>query len=646
MKAKRLLSASFALAMLSVGLGVPFGNSVGIKTAVTASAYTSRDFEYNVLDDGTVEITGYNGSEADLIIPAKIDDKAVTVIGDYAFTTGPYMGNEKIVDVTIPDSVTSIGEFAFAFCGNLKSINIPDSVTIIGVAAFNDCSKLERVIFSNGVTIIGERAFYGCSSLKGINIPNSVKTIGGWAFCNCTGFSSVVIPKNVESISENAFGYIDGFDKRDDFTIYGYKNTVAEEYANSCGFTFVDLDKEYTCGDWKYTLLANGTAEIIKYSGNDTIVNVPAVVDGKNVTSLRDVFAPWNYKGNITEIHLPSGVKNIGAQAFSNCESLEIVDIPNSVESIGDSAFWCCTKLKTIKLPDSVKKLGAGAFSGCTSLEEITLSNNITSLNTFGFDAVYYGVLSDCPKLKSVVIPKAVTTIDDYAVGYIEVFLDGDNSKIEKVDGFTIYGHKGTAAETYANKNGFIFIDLDEPTPEPVDPTPDPEKKSLIKATVKAADKTYTGKALKPAVTVKLDDKTLKKGVDYTVVYKNNKNCGKGKVTVKGIGNYEGTKSGSFIIKPAKVTAKKLTSPKTKTVKLTWTSAKGGVTGYKVQVALDKKFKSGKKIAWVKKGSSTAKTVTGLKKGKVYFVRVCAYKTVDGKKVFGAWSAVKKVKCK
>lgn len=171
-------------------------------------------------------------------------------------------------------------------------------------------------------------------------------------------------------------------------------------------------------------------------------------------------------------------------------------------------------------------------------------------------------------------------------------------------------------------------------------------KVDISESKIKTANKTYTGKALKPAPKVTLGGKTLTKGTDYKVAYKNNKNCGKATVTVTGMGKYTGTKTASFIIKPKKVAVKKLTSPKTKTVKLTWAKAKGGVTGYKVQLALDKKFKKSPKTYTVKKAASAAKTVKGLRKGKTYYARVCAYKTVGKTTYKGSWSAVKKVKCK
>lgn len=175
--------------------------------------------------------------------------------------------------------------------------------------------------------------------------------------------------------------------------------------------------------------------------------------------------------------------------------------------------------------------------------------------------------------------------------------------------------------------------------------TPAPTKKSLSKAKVKAANKVYNGKAITPKVKVTLDGKTLKNGTDYTASYKNNKKCGKAAFTVSGKGSYTGKKSGSFIIKPKKAVAKKLTSKKAGTAKFTWKKSAGGVTGYQVQVANNKKFSKAKTYT-IKSAKTTSKSFKNLKSKKTYFAKVRAYKTVGKKNYTGAWSAVKSVKVK
>ena len=117
-------------------------------------------------------------------------------------------------------------------------------------------------------------------------------------------------------------------------------------------------------------------------------------------------------------------------------------------------------------------------------------------------------------------------------------------------------------------------------------------------------------------------------------------------MTVKGKGSYTGTKSKAFIIKPAKMKIKAAKSTAKNKIKVTWTKAEGGVTGYKVQIALNKKFTKSKKTYTVKKASAAFKTISKLKSGRKYFVRVRAYKTVGKKTYYGKYSAIKTVKVK
>ena len=151
---------------------------------VTVKTY--RDFEYSILDDGTVKITDYTGSDSKLVIPGTIDGKKVTSIGGYAFE---YC--ESLTSVTIPNGVTSIGSGAFINCANLKSITIPNSVTSIGYYAFSYCPSLTSITIPNNVTSIGDYAFEHCVRLTSITIPNSVTSIEYYAFYNCTSLTDV-----------------------------------------------------------------------------------------------------------------------------------------------------------------------------------------------------------------------------------------------------------------------------------------------------------------------------------------------------------------------------------------------------------------------------------------------------------------------
>ena len=153
---------------------------------------------------------------------------SVTSIGDYAFINCSSMtsvtipnsvnsiGNwvfrdcKSLTSVTIPNSVTSIGEYAFSFCSGLTSVTIPNSVTSIGEYAFSSCSGLTSVTLLNSVTSIGNGAFCNCSGLTSLTIPNSVISIGRNAFSSCTSLTSVAIPNSVTSIGGEAFSGCSG----------------------------------------------------------------------------------------------------------------------------------------------------------------------------------------------------------------------------------------------------------------------------------------------------------------------------------------------------------------------------------------------------------------------------------------------------
>ena len=172
-----------------------------------------------------------------------------------------------------------------------------------------------------------------------------------------------------------------------------------------------------------------------------------------------------------------------------------------------------------------------------------------------------------------------------------------------------------------------------------------------IKPSVKAADRTYTGKAITPSVTVKDGTKTLKKGVDYTVDYgTGRRNVGQYRVSVTLQGNYSGSGSASFKINP-KGTAlsavlagnKKFTA---KWKKQTAKMARSTITGYQLQYSLKKGFTSGSRKDTVKGAGKNSRTVKKLKSGKYYYVRIRTYKTVSGVKCYSPWSSAKRVKIK
>ena len=231
-KCESLTSVTIPNSVTSIGWGA-FSNCAaltGIRGAEGNSHYSSDASGVLFSKDKTTLVQCPGAFSGSYAIP-----NSVTSIGDYAFS-----GCSSLTSVTIPDSVTSIGKWAFSECKSLTSVTIPGSVTSIGVGAFASCTSLTGIWVAEGssyyasdasgvlfnkdmttlvqcpgafaaytipdsVTRIGERAFYYCTSLTSVTIPNSVRSIGKWAFSHCTSLTSVTIPNSVTSIGDGAF---------------------------------------------------------------------------------------------------------------------------------------------------------------------------------------------------------------------------------------------------------------------------------------------------------------------------------------------------------------------------------------------------------------------------------------------------------
>ncbi|WP_443720334.1 leucine-rich repeat protein [Ruminococcus sp.] len=215
-------------------------------TRIGEGAFGSTSLTSITIPDSVTSIGDYTFASCTSLTSITIPD-SVTSIGE-----GAFRDCTNLTSITIPDSVASIEKRAFRDCTNLTSITIPDSVASIGESTFENCTSLTSITIPNSVTSIGDYTFNNCKSLTIITIPDSVTSIGDYTFRNCTSLTSITIPDSVTSIGECAFMYCENL------TIYGYKNTAAEEYALNNGFEFINLAEERTLTDKASSISVSG----------------------------------------------------------------------------------------------------------------------------------------------------------------------------------------------------------------------------------------------------------------------------------------------------------------------------------------------------------------------------------------------------
>ena len=286
----------------------------------------------------------YNEGVSSVSIPS-----TVTYIGNSAFR-----GCSQLSEIVIPDGVVSIGQYAFSASG-LVSVDIPDSVTTLDRGAFERCSRLTEISIGSGITELPLDVFASCYSLTSVTIPGTVETVDG-SFHDSSNIRSITIGDGVKRIERNAFAnlpYITSLEIPDSVTYIG------PAFSNCTGIGSVVIP--------------------------DSVVEMEGTFSG--CTSLN-------------QVSFGSGLTTLGDDTFSQCAFTEVT-VPSSIRTLGD-AFSNCISLVDVTIEEGVTRM-EGGFSGCPNLGDVILPSTVTYLGP---------VFPGCVSIKTITIPEGVSRMD------------------------------------------------------------------------------------------------------------------------------------------------------------------------------------------------------------------------------------------
>ena len=434
-------------------------------TTLTAKLSVILDKNITYITDsyGNIIITRYTGNEEILLIPKLVDGKTVTKIDTQAFM------NSGIKEIKLPNTITTIGDEAFAGCYNLTTIDLPTSLMNLGTYVFSGSSlqtitlpnnltaipagtfmstKLSAINMSDKITTIGDSCFMNCSNLVSIKLSDKLKTIGMSAFMNCSNIEEFNIPNTCTTIKDNAF---EGIGIAKIIIPKSVVNMGAHVFSGKIKYILVEntqyelnwphnwydtfdesnvyydyINSVKTYNDMLYYFDSKWVTKnmIIDYLGKSANITIPSSIDGNEVILKKYAFANKNIKSlviedgvtidqyafygceELTSVKLPGDLTNIELGLFENCSKLTSIVVPNSVTSISSYAFRGCTSLNDITLSNSLKFLYSDVFDNCTSLTSLTFPGSMKELGT------NYG-LSTCTNLKEVILERGITAISN-----------------------------------------------------------------------------------------------------------------------------------------------------------------------------------------------------------------------------------------
>ena len=560
-----------------------------------------------------------------------------------------FYGCEALPQAVLPNSLEQIGNNAFYNCVQLTKAVVPDTVAYIGSEAFYGCEALTDVTLGSGLKVINSKTFCGCTSLTSVVLPYQVASVEDSAFVNCTSLAKITIPRKTTSIASNAFSY----PKK--LTVYGPTGSYAQQYASQKGIKFVAQDIRATSvrlnvtgktmEKWdEFQLIAtvapqNFTDEIIWTSSDENVATVSedgyveACGGGQAVITVKAGAAKATctvtVKQYVNWIEFSDG--NISMKAGETRQlavtispenatdkRLEYTSSNPAVATVSASGVVTAKKQGETTITAKVKD-GSGEYDTC--YVTVTEAAKVTGISLNQTSVVV-------KKGKTLTLQAKITP--DYAANK-KVTWKSSNTKVATVDGKGKVTGKAAGRATItviSSENSSCKASCTVTVPYTIN-----YKLNKGKNNSKNPDSYYRQK-------VTLKDPT-RKGYAFKGWYTDKKFKNK----IKSIGK-NANKNYTLYAKWEKVTVKKaqISSAKngrSKQLLLKYKKVQGA-KGYEISYSTDKKFKKG---VTKKTTGKTSYTIKGLKKGKTYYVRIRAYQVDStGKKVYGKYSSVKKVK--
>lgn len=667
------------------------------------------DYSYEILNDGTLRLYQYEGTDTNIVVPDTIDGRKVTVLGNSTFQYCTQASD--IESVTLPDSLTTIEKNAFYNCEKLKSVTIPPNVSSIGLAAFVEglsesslteikvdpenpyFSEKDGVVFSkdgtklivfpsgrsgdyqipDGTVSVGDYAFYYCVNVSSITVPGSVRSLGEGAFGNCSSLTKAVLNEGLEEIGEYAFQSSSGIRDiiipasvksvgknglclssgcrirvlstdtvwaddafRDSALIAGKKDSTLQKYAEDHGRTFVELSAdnriplqnewfEQITSDYEYNgkshepeiessesapELEQGSDYEVTYENNINAGTATVKITGKDIfcgTVERSFKITPDENGMYVCYFAENNETYLETTFKGKKVEPEVV-----IDGLVRGKDYTVTYVNNEKPGEARAELtGIGNYKGSETLY-FTIYGKLPAADPIA-DQTYTG-----KELTPAIVIPGLKAGEDYYMYY-------EDNQYPGVATVTIYGtgyYKGTAT---------IHFKIIKKT-----------ERFVSNVKLNRTSYTYTGKSIRPSVTVTVNGKKIGASA-YKLYYKNNKNSGIGTVQVRGTGKYSRiNKTLTFKILPPKTL---LTGLKKANRSFTASWKKNiQATGYQIQYAADSRFIKERKTVTVGKQSAIRYKISGLKNKKTYYVRIRSYKRVGKKILYSSWSTVKKIR--